>query len=336
MRHAPVETFGTTPGGDPVHLLRLENGGSRAAVMSWGASLQDYRVQGWGAPVILGSPDFSAYLGPLLHCGAIAGRVANRIAKGRAMLQGRVVALDRNENGKTCLHGGARGTSLRNWTIAEHDSAQVVLKVTLPDGEGGFPGRLDITARYALEEDGALRLTLSARTDAPTFCNLAHHAYWSFAPEDGLQHHDLTLPADSYLPVDADLIPLGPPASLDGTRFDFRKPRAVKRAGDALLDHNFCFAEPTQALRPLCCLDYGPMRLEVEADSPGLQIYEGAHLDTGLAATLTGMPYGANAGVAIEPQAWPDAPNHPEYPDIRLNPDETYRQVSRFHPHVRD
>jgi aldose 1-epimerase len=89
------------------------------------------------------------------------------------------------------------------------------------------------------------------------------------------------------------------------------------------------------ALQSACVLDYGPLRLEVETDAAGLQLYDGAHLSTGDFATLTGAPYAAHSGLAIEPQAWPDAPNHPDYPDIRLNPGQTFRQVSRFHAFVR-
>lgn len=334
MNRPSIEIFGTDPNGEPVHIVRLQNGGSQAAIMSWGASLQDYTVRDWEVSVVLGSPDFKTYLGPLVHCGAVVGRVANRIAHGRASLNGQMLELDRNEKGKTCLHGGGGGTSLRNWTIVEAHKTQTVLAISLADGEDGFPGKLEILATYSLDDVGALCLNLRATSDALTFCNLAHHGYWSFAPEDGLQGHHLSLSADSYLPVDDDLIPLGAPADVEGTRFDFRTRRALKRHGDALLDHNFCLQE-AEGMRRVGRMDYGPMRLDVETDALGLQVYEGAHLNTAQAATHSGVAYGSNAGLAIEPQAWPDAPNHPGYPDTRLKPGETYRQVSRFHAYAR-
>lgn len=335
MGGSSAKSFGTAPDGIPVTLVQLQNGGSRAAIMTWGASLQDFVITDWDAPVLLGSPDFAAYLGPLKYCGAIVGRVANRIAMGRAPLDGRMLELERNENGRTCLHGGNKGCGLRNWAMADHDDKRAVLTLRLGNGEDGFPGNLDITAVYELDEDGALILTLTAQTDAPTFCNLAHHAYWSFDTGDRLQNHSLTINADTYLPIDADLIPLGAPESVAGTRFDFRQPRPVKRVGEARLDHNFCLGGGP-GLRPACRLEYGGIALDVETNAAGLQIYEGAHIDSLAEATLTGTNYPNNAGIAIEPQAWPDAPNHPDYPDIRLDPGETFHQVSRFHAHARD
>ncbi len=328
-----IQDFGTAPCGAAVKRVQIENGGSRAAVITWGASLQDYRVTGWDGAVILGSPDLDAYLGPLRHCGAVVGRVANRIANGRARLQGKLIELERNENGVNCLHGGHTGSSQRNWTITDHDRERVVLALTLKDGDGGFPGTLKICADYKLDTEGALCLSLVARTDAPTFCNLAHHAYWSFDPDDSLRQHGLQVFARHYLPVDANLIPLGAPELTAGTRFDFGRVRPVRPAGDAVLDHTFCFAE-IDGPRPMCKLRYGPMALDVQSDAPGVQIYDGAHLDSGVFPTLSGARYGAHAGLAIEPQAWPDAPNHHDYPDITLMPGETFQQVSRFHPHV--
>lgn len=330
MTKPNIEIFDTAPDESRVDRITLENGGTRISLITWGASLQAFHIAGLDRSLVLGSPSLAAYLGPLTHSGAIVGRVANRIAGGQTMLDGRPVTLDRNENDRNCLHGGTFGASRRNWTIVDHGPTSATLTLRMADGESGFPGTLDVLARYEVEDDGALTLMLEGRTDAPTFCNLASHGYWTLDPNDGLTDHLLQVEADHYLPVDADLIPLGAPAPVADTRFDFRTPRPVKRPDDPLLDHNFCLRSGT-GLRPACRLSLGDLHLDIASDAPGLQVYEGAHLNSGDAPTTHGHAYGPNAGMAIEPQYWPDAPNQPDYPDIRLNPGEVWRQVTRFH-----
>ena len=328
MQEGQGHPFGTAPDGSPVRRAVLSNGGTTAAVMTWGASLQDFRLAGFDRSLVLGSPEVPPYLGPMRHFGAIVGRVANRIAGGRAVLDGQDLTLERNENGRTTLHGGATGTSVSNWQLDDCDATSCRLSIRVPDGAGGFPGTLDLAALYRLGEDGALTLEIEGRTDAPTFCNPAHHSYWALTPR--LADLRLRVDAERYLPVDADKIPLGPPAPVAGTRFDFRTPRRVTGRDDAPLDHNFCLTQGG-GVRFACRLEGGPLRLDIATDAPGVQVYDGAGIDSGDAPTHTGKPYRAHAGVAIEPQGWPDAPNHAEYPQITLRPGETFHQVSRFH-----
>lgn len=315
--------FGTTPDGAPVDLIRLTGGGTVAQVLTWGATLQDLRVAGVAHSLVLGSDEFDAYLGPLRYSGAVVGPVANRIAGGTAVLDGRRYAFERNENGVTTLHGGHIGTDARLWTVAEVRENACTLTLHLADGEGGFPGNRDLTATYALEEDGALVIRLSAVTDAPSWINLASHGYWSVTGRDGLDDQVLQIGAMRYLPVDDRLIP-DAPAPVAGTRYDFREARPVIRNGDPLLDHNFCLDTS-----PALSLTGDGIRLTVTTDAPGLQIYEAAHLDA--AGGHDGRHYGRHAGLAIEPQHWPNSPNNPDFPSIRLDPGDIWRQVSRFH-----
>ena len=260
--------FGTTPDGDAVELIRLTGGGTVAQVLTWGATLQDLRVAGVGHSLVLGSEEFAAYLGPLRYAGAVVGPVANRIAGGTAVLDGQRYEFERNENGVTTLHGGHIGTDARLWSVQEVSESACTLTLHLPDGEGGFPGNRDLTATYALDDDGALMITLTATTDAPTWINLASHGYWTVAGRDGLGDQMLQIGATRYLPVDDRLIP-DAPAPVAGTRYDFRKARPVVREGDVLLDHNFCLDGA-----PAVTLTGNGVRLTVTTDAPGLQVYE--------------------------------------------------------------
>lgn len=302
--------FGTAPDGSPVHRAVIERGGSRVALLTWGATVQGFHVDSVPHSLVLGADSVEPYFTGLRHYGAVAGRVANRIGGGRAPLAGRELSLDLNERtGRNTLHGGFQGSSVTNWTLDGADAASCRMSLRMPDGQGGFPGTLDLTATYALDGTGTLVMVLEGRTDAPTFCNLANHAYWTMDGSGDLSNHVFQVNADTYLPVDAHLIPLGDPAPVADTRFDFREARALRRAGDGTIDHNFCLNPGGIA----CTLRAGGLALEIGTTEPGLQVYDGK-----------------GAGLALEPQRWPDAPNHPDYPSIVLMPGETYRQETRF------
>ncbi len=302
-----------------------------AHVLTLGAILQDLRMAGVDHALVLGSPTIDAYLGAMRWYGATVGRVANRIAGGRALLDGRALDLDRNEKDRTTLHGGRGAAPDRVWDFLDHGPGFCRLRVVLPDGQAGFPGNLVLTAGFRLGDDGALEISYAAETDALTFCNIAHHGYWNLSGGPDIRDHRLSIVAERYLPVDAHLIPLGDPAPVTTTRFDFRAPRPVVKPGDTLLDHNFCLDGAAGTMHPACTLRGGGLRLDVSTTAPGLQIYDGTAVDSGMLATHSGHRYGAHAGIAIEPQHWPDAPNHPDYPDITLRPGARYTQVSRFH-----
>ena len=320
------QAFGETPDGARIDLVRLQAGGTSAQILTWGATLQDVRLDGLDRGLVLGAPEIGPYLGPMRYFGAIVGPVANRIAGGTAELEGVRHQFETNEAGRTTLHGGHIGTDARLWVLEDRDTASCLMSLALADGEGGFPGNRVISAEYRLGDDGALTLTLSATTDAPTWFNLANHAYWCLTGTDGLQDHEMSIAAASYLEVDDHLIPVGAPAPVAGTRYDFREARPVRREGEAMIDHNFCL-DPGAA--PSLVLAGGGLRMEITTDAPGVQIFDATGLHPG--PGHDGRTYGPHAGLAIEPQFWPDTPNHPEYPSIRVMPGETWQQVSRFH-----
>ncbi|KIT14567.1 aldose epimerase family protein [Jannaschia aquimarina] len=306
----------------------ISGDGLTATFLSFGASLRDLRLDGHDAPLVLGLEDPADYPAHSRYMGATAGRYANRIAAARFTLDGRTFRTDPNFLGRHTLHGGSAGTGKRDWELLDHEVDAIRFGLTLRDGEMGFPGEMRIEALFSCAPSATLRIEYRATTQAPTICNLAHHTYWRLDDTGDVSRHRLTVAADRYVAVDEDLIPTGV-ASVDGTCFDFRQGRAL--AGEGLLDHNLCLSSGREPLREIAALrsDASGIEMRVATTEPGLQVYDGAKLDIGVSG-LGGRRYGAHAGVALEPQIWPDAPNHDDFPSAVLRPGETYRQTTTF------
>lgn len=325
---ARIENLGKTAKGQTVQAIHLLGGELRATILTYGATLQDVRLAGTPWPLTLGATSVAAYEGPFAYFGAIVGPVANRIAGAAAEIDGRKHQFAANEAGKTTLHGGPSGTHAQVWTIEAVSASAVTLGLHLPDGLGGFPGNRQLRADFQITAPATLSLTMSATTDAPTLVNLANHSYWNLDGGADTSGHRLTVAADTYLPVDSDLIPLAPRA-VGGTDFDFRAGRRLDPARP--LDHNFCLSAASRTLTEVAMLSGSQgVCLRLETTAPGLQVYDGRGLQTRPFPGLTGQPYGPNAGVALEAQHWPDAPGRPDFPSIALSAGENYREITAF------
>lgn len=321
-----IETFGTFQD-ETVRRIRISSGALTAHVLTWGAVVQDLRLEGHAHPLVLGFAEFAPYPAQSPFFGAIAGRCANRIRDGHLELDGAAFQLDRNFIGKHTLHGGADSMGKRIWQIADNSADSVTLTITLPDGHNGFPGTLTARATYAVS-GSALVVRLEAETDAPTLCNLAHHSYFNLDGAATLANHRLQIDAETFLPVDDELIPTGEQRPVGGTVFDFRTPRPALTG--TLLDHNFCLSPDRRPIRPVAHLSAGEIAMEIRTTEPGLQVYDGANIATA-APGLAGGPMGAHAGIALEPQVWPDANHHSGFPQAVLRPGEAYHQLTEFH-----
>lgn len=330
------QLFGTTAEGETVHRFTISGGGLTASVMNWGAVVQDLRLAGHDAPLVLGFDRFEDYPVHSPFMGAIAGRYANRIRGGRFRLEGERYQVDTNFLGKHMLHGGALGFGKRVWTVALHGSDFVTLTLHSPDGDMGFPGTLEATCTYRLKIPGTLSVELTATCDRPTLCNLTHHSYFNL--DDGgagdVLDHRLMLAAAAYLPVDEELIPTGVVQPVDGTPFDFALARTVRmeiEGEQVVYDHNFCLAAARGPLRQAAWLQGASSGVEMEVwtTEPGLQFYAG-HKVARSVPGLGGRTYGAYAGLALEPQIWPDSPNRPYFPQAVLWPGGLYRQVTEY------
>ncbi|GAA1353281.1 galactose mutarotase [Streptomyces beijiangensis] len=313
-----MELFGRLDDGTPVHRWTLERGGTRVRVLTYGGIVQSVEVpdrDGAVANVVLGFGDVEGYVrcpGP--YFGALVGRYANRIAGAAFELDGRTYALARN-NGPNCLHGGERGFDKHVWDAeAVGGGYGVRLSRVSPDGEEGFPGRLEVSVTYLVDEAGSLRIAYEARTDAPTVVSLTNHTYWNLAGEGSgadAGGHELRVSASYVTPVDDDLIPTGELAPVEGTRFDFR---SARKPG-AGLDHNFVLDGGEDDAAELYEAGSGRV-LSVTTSEPGMQVYTADHLD--------GKPYGPGAGVALETQRFPDSPNRAGFPSAVLRVGEVF------------
>nr|WP_067289419.1 aldose epimerase family protein [Marinobacterium profundum] len=331
---AQTEVFGYLNNGIPVQRLWLRRGKLRAAILTYGATLQDLRLEGVEHPLVLGATELEPYLDDMSYFGANVGRVANRLAGGHARIGGIDCTLHMPGADKHLLHGGKDGLHAQLWRIIQADDGHITLGIKLADGHMGFPGNLDIRLTYRIIAPATLQLEIEARTDAATLCNIAHHSYFNLDGSPDILDHQLLIDAEHYLPVDSEQIPSGEIAPVQGSRFDFRSPRPLRNVEPHLgYDHNFCLSRTVQPLRPVASL-YSPksgIRLRLDTTEPGLQIYDGSHINAPALHSISQTAYGPHAGLALEAQRWPDAPHHPAFPSIALTPDEVYRQSTAWH-----
>jgi len=324
-----VTPFGIRTDGRVVHAVTLSNTMLRATVLTHGAVLQSLYLSGQAHSLTLGATDIAAYEGDMTYFGSVIAPVVNRIKDASAQIAGRAHRFQANE-GPNTLHSGAAGTQNALWSVQDHGETHVTLTVTLPDGEGGFPGNRRITATYALSGD-TLSLDITATTDAPTLMNIAHHGYWNLDGTETWAGHTLTVHADRILPNDNRNLPTGVVQSLDGHPHDMRHPRRITPGDLPPLDHNFCLADARRELTPALCLTGATgLTMEIATTEPGLQIFDAAPINTGALSTLHNRTYRAHCGLAIEPQSWPDAPHHPHFPNIVLHPGEPWHQTTTF------
>lgn len=326
-----VRHFGTTGAGEDVAAVAITGGGLAAEVLTYGAVLRDLRLDGIAHPLVLGLTRLADCENHSPYFGAIVGRYANRIAGGRFTLDGTTYRLGRNEAGKTHLHGGVGGFSARVWMLDDAGEDFVALSYVSADGEDGYPGRVVAHCVYRLFDDGMLSIEMTAETDRPTLVNLTTHGYFNLSDGPTVDGHRLQVAAGFYLPVDGAQLPTGEVAPVDATRFDFRELRTLSAGGvPNAYDHNFCLAaERRQNPHFAARLIGETAEMTVRTTEPGLQIYTGEGIDCPVAG-LDGRRYGPRSGVCLEPQVWPDAPNHADFPSAVLRPGALYRHKTIY------
>ena len=330
-----AQIFGQFQGAPAFEVEIASRAGASAKIISWGAVVRDLVVPARHGPqrVVLGLNTLEDYVAHSPHFGAVPGRFANRIAGGRFLLDGVEHHLDRKPGEKHTLHGGPHGFGKRLWTLGAQDSSSVALSLESADGDAGFPGALRATCVYRMLEPATLRVELSAVTDKPTVVNLTQHSYFNLDGSPDILDHEVTLFADFYTPADAELIPTGEIRSVAGTPYDFRAARTVRNPGAVAYDTNIVAAQPRGAdgLAPIARVrsPKNGVTLSLFSTEPGVQFYDAAKLDCP-ADGLEGAHYGPHAGLCLEPQTFPDAPNRRHFPDRTLRPGGEYRHVSEF------
>lgn len=346
-----VKPFGKLADGQVADLYTLTNkNGAVATISNYGgivASLTMPDRNGKFSDVVLGFDSLGKYVKDSPYFGALIGRYGNRIAKGKFTLDGRNYQLATNNIGNA-LHGGLKGFDKVVWRAFPKVGAQgpsLRLTYVSKDGEEGFPGTLKVTATYTLTNKNELKLVYSATTDKETVVNLTHHSYFNLAGQGNgtILDHLLTLDSSRYTPVDKTLIPTGKIAPLKGTPLDFRKPTPIGARIDAKdeqlkfaggYDHNFVVDKLIPGTLARIAKVEEPKSgrvMEVFSTEPAVQFYSGNFLD-GTLKGKGGKVYVRRGGFCLEPQHYPDSPNHKNFPSTVLKPGQTYKNtiVYRF------
>jgi aldose 1-epimerase len=349
--------FGKLADGSKVHEFRLINEqGMEVSIIEYGAAIRDIIVpdrDGKKGNVSLGFNNLQDYVEKSPYFGCIAGRYANRIAQGKFSLDGQDYQLATN-NGPNHLHGGDRGFDKKVWRgLVLPDSLGVRFNLESPDGEEGYPGLMRVQATYELTENNQLKILIEATSDRPTVVNLTNHAYFNLSGEGSpsILDHLLTLPGTRFVETDSTNIPTGI-SSVVGTPFDFRHPIAIGRriedkhpqliAGKGY-DHTWLV--PSGAPSDLVPEWEKPLNLgavvrdpvsgrslKVYTDQPGIQFYSGNYLDDSLVGN-GGNRYPLRSGLCLEPQVYPDSPNHQGeegWQSCVLRPGEAYQHLSVY------
>ena len=322
------KSFGATEGHE-VSLYTLTNErGFEVTITNYGGAVVSLKTpdrNGSLGDVVLGFETLEDYVRNPRYFGGLIGRHANRIDHGKFSLGGAQYQLTQN-NGVNHLHGGFRGFDKRIWQV-KNETSILQLEYLSADGEEGYPGNLRASVAYKLS-DNELEINYEATTDRDTIVSLTNHSYFNLAGGGDILRHQLMLNAGSFTPVSEDLIPTGEIKSVGNTPMDFRQSRPIEHGG---YDHNFVLNDYDGSLRPAARL-YEPNSgrvLEIETTQPGIQFYSGNFLD-GTLVGKGGVAYEQYAGLCLEPQHFPDAPNHANFPSTVLRPGEIYRHTSVY------
>jgi aldose 1-epimerase len=325
--------FGNLPDGRAVEAVRLSRaGGLVVEILSLGATVHRLcaPTPAGGIEAVVGYPSLEGYVKDRGYLGAIVGRCANRIGDARFVLDGETFNVSANE-GSNCLHGGVLGFNKRLWAIDEPDPAkpQAVLTYVSADGEEGFPGEVRVRATYELTADDTLVIAYEAKTDRATPVNLSQHIYFNLSGGGDILDHMLQIAGSAITPVRGDLIPTGELTPVVGTPFDLRGGRVI---GEAMaephpqltiprgFDMNWVL-DPASGPALTLTSPKTKLRLEIETDQVGMQVYSGQSMPA---------PFVRCAALALEPQGFPDAVNHPNFPSVILRPGEIYRHRSVY------
>ncbi|MCH7411286.1 galactose mutarotase [Belliella sp. DSM 111904] len=342
--------FGTLPDGQEIWLYTLEiEGVIKASIMNLGATLTHLYVPdrlGNMADVVLGFDDLEGYLQKdyqdnYCYLGSTIGRVGGRTKGNQFTLNGKVYNLPLNKV-TTHLHGGEAGWDRKVWSadfFHDEEGIGVTFSLSSPDGEGGYPGKIDVQVSYRISEDAKLQITYEAKTDAPTILNPTNHSYFNLSGDltTDITDHVLQVNAARFLPIDEDSFADGLLQDVAGTAFDFQKPtligEALSKQEDIQLqrgngfDHAF---EVGQSEVDAILHDPKSGRtMECITSAPAIQIYTSNYVN-GHFKGKNNIPYKHRAAICLETQGFPDAANREDLPSIKLNPEDKFWSQTTF------
>jgi len=333
-------SFNAQIDGEEARLYTLSNDNGKATITNYGARLVSLLVpnkKGGLTDVVLGYDDAETFKeNRTSFFGAIVGRYGNRIANATFTLEGKTYQLEQND-GENSLHGGVNGVYDKIWNAEQIDDKTLKLTYHSPDGEAGYPGNVDMSVTYTLNDDNSLAIDYSATTDKTTVLNLTNHAYFNLNGEGDSTILDLELiiNADEITPVDEKLIPTGELMDVTNTPFDFRKVALIgarinedneqlKRGKG--YDHNFVLNKKGRL--DTAAIIYSSktgVQMDVLTEEPGIQFYSGNFMEGGQNNGKEGKDYGYRSAFCLETQHFPNAPNQTNFPSTVLKPGDTYK-----------
>lgn len=342
--------FQSTIAGKETDLYILRNSeGNEVAISNYGGALVAIMVpdrNGNRANVIQGHDNINDIVNsPEPYLSTLIGRYGNRICKGRFQLHGKEYQLPIN-NGPNSLHGGLKGFNAKVWDALQMNDHTLVLKYVSPYGEEGFSGEMRITVVYSFTDDNELVIEYMATTNKKTIINLTSHGFFSLAgianPTPTIENLECEINADFYIPIDNTSIPTGEILRVEGTPFDFRKPKTVGQDIDADneqikngagYDHCFVLNKKEEGELSFAARIKEPVSgriMEVYTTEPGVQVYTDNWADG--YKGQNGATFPRRSAICFEAQHFPDSPNRPYFPSVVLNPGEQYTQktVYRF------
>lgn len=338
--------FGVTAKGESIDAFTLENNrGVSVRILTYGGIINELRApdrNGKCDNVVLSLPDVRAHENRA-NFSSLLGRYANRISGGGFTLDGRRYELNSNAQGISS-HGGPGGYGARRWSAAafqSSDIAGVVLHDLSFAGENGFPGNVSMQVSFTLTSDNVLRIEYRGTTDQPTVLNPSHHVYFNLAGGGSVFEHRAQVFASRYTPIDERKLPIGVFEEVTGTPLDLRTPVRLAERVDADhpqiriargFDHNFVLDKPKVDELTLAARVEEPASgraLEVRTTEPGLQVFTANGFDGSL-KDARGRPLERGAGIALEPQHYPDSPNQPTFPSTVVRPGETFQSVTEY------
>lgn len=332
--------FETELDGKQISLTTIRGGGLTLQATNFGGRVASLFVpdrDGVYRDVVLGHDTIDEYIHfkRQRFLGTCVGPVANRICNATFTIDGTTYELEKNHGGAGTLHGGFTGLDSVVWDIEASTDSSVTYHYIHKDGEGGFPGNLDIHMIYCLSKAAEFKIKYTATTDKTTPVNISNHPYFNFSEGGTIEDYVLYINADSFTGIDG--LDVLEPQPVEGTAFDYRRPHALRDALESDdeqirrgkgFDHNFCICRTGYGL----CMDatvYDPasgIHMEVISNQPGLQVYSGQYMD-GQEAGKRGTTLDYHGSITLETQNWPDAPNKPSFPNPYLKPGDTYRHT---------
>ncbi len=333
------------PDGREVHIFTItNNNGISAGILTRGATLNSLVCpdkDGKDGDIIMGFDKIADHIASGTYTGQVIGQYANRLCGGKFTIDGTEYQVTQNEKGKTCLHGGAEYSSAI-WKAIIIDDDAVEFSYHSADGNEGFPGNVDVTVTYVLNDHNELEIHYKAKTDKKTVINMTNHAYFNLGTtaNGDVLGTELMLNCDYFTPTDEDSIPTGEIRSVKGTAFDFTEAKPIGRdikADDPQLimcrgyDHNFCVNGEAGTLR-LVAKAFDPVsgrHLEVLSDLPGVQLYTGNFID-GTETGKDGITLEQHYGFCLETQYYPDTPNHPDFPQCTVETGGEWKSLTIF------